>query len=135
MHVSSVPKDVAHKIRDGLKASTADLVVKHWNALSQLTAPKKILSTWGTVGRSVTAVLPPHGAKFAALLTVVGDLPPAWLLAASIGNAEADRSCVGMRSGRRMQSVVSAVPVGTTDGLPSVYPPEAESSGAVSGHS
>ena len=76
MHVSSVPKDVAHKIRDGLKASTADLVVKHWNALSRLTAPKKILSTWGTVVRSVTAVLPPHGAKFAALLTVVGDLPP-----------------------------------------------------------
>jgi hypothetical protein len=133
VHVSSVPKDVAHKIRDGLKASTADLVVKHWNALSQLTASKKILSTWGTVVRSVTAVLPPHGAKFAALLTVVGDLPPAWLLAASIGNVEADlrgdavRPEVAIRrSGRARWHHRRAT---------SVYPPEAESSGSVSGHS
>ena len=55
-----------------------------------------------------------HGAKFAALLTVVGDLPPAWLLAASIGNVEADLRGDAVR---RLQSVVPAVPVGTTDGL------------------
>ena len=114
VHVGSVSKEVAAKIKAALQKATEELSGKFKSQLGRATAPKKIQAVTGSFVSSVKAVLPPHGAKYAALLTIVGNLPLAWLLSASIGNADQDLHGDAVRS---LQSVVTAVPVGTEGGL------------------
>jgi len=114
VHVGSVSKEVATKIKAALKSATEELSQKHKSQLGRTTAPKKIQAVIGSFVSSVKAVLPPHGAKYAALLTIVGNLPLAWLLSASIGNADQDHHGDAVRS---LQSVVTAVPVVAAGGL------------------
>ena len=114
VHVGSLSKEVATKIKTALQKATEELSGKFKFQLGRATAPKKIQAVIGSFVSSVKAVLPPHGGKYAALLTVVGGLPLSWLLSASIGNVGQDLHGDAVRS---LQSVVTAVPVDAAGGL------------------
>jgi hypothetical protein len=114
VHVGSVSKETTAKIKAALQKATEELSGKYKNGLGRTTSAKKIQAVVVSFASSVKAVLPPHGAKHAALLTLVGNLPLAWLLSASIGNADLDFHGDAIRS---LQSVVTAAPVGDTSGF------------------
>ena len=114
VHAGSVSKETAAKIKVALQKATEELSGKYKNGLGRTTSATKIQNVVVSFASSVKAVLPPHGAKYAALLTIVGNLPLAWLLSASIGNADLDFHGDAIRS---LQSVVTAAPVGDTSGL------------------
>jgi hypothetical protein len=114
VHAGSVSKETAARIKAALQKATEELSGKYKNGLGRTTSATKIQNVVVSFASSVKAVLPPHGAKYAALLTIVGNLPLAWLLSASIGNAGLDFHGDAIRS---LQSVVTAAPAGDTGGL------------------
>ena len=80
-----VPKDMLAMIKASVASVTAGVLEKHAGSLGRSTKPPKVLAVVGTLVNAIQSVVPPAGAKLAALITVACGLPTQKLIEASVG--------------------------------------------------
>ena len=80
-----VPKDMLAMVKASVASVTAGVLEKHAGSLGRSTKPPKVLAVVGTLVNAIQSVVPPAGAKLAALITVACGLPTQKLIEASVG--------------------------------------------------
>jgi hypothetical protein len=81
-----VPKDTLAMIKASVASAVAGVLEKNAGSIGRNTKANKVLAVFGMLVNAMQSVVPPAGAKLAALITIVCGLPPQKLLEASVGN-------------------------------------------------